>query len=64
MQNGSKNMHGTVTLAETYAALLEQMASRVFWAATTINNFVMIGVDASNVFAEAPAPVAIFVCIP
>ena len=56
--NGNKNRRGTVTLAETYAASLEQTASRVFWAATAINNFITIGADASNAFAEAPAPVA------
>ena len=56
--NGNKNRRGTVTLAETYAASLEQTASRIFWAATTINNFITIGADASNAFAEAPAPVA------
>ena len=31
---------------------------RVFWAATAINNFITIGADTSNAFAEAPAPVA------
>ena len=56
--NGSKNMRGTVTLAETYAASLDQTASRIFWAATAINNFVTIGADAANAFAEAPPPVA------
>ena len=56
--NGNKNRRGTVTLAETYAASLDQTASRLFWAATAINNFVTIGADASNAFAEAPAPVA------
>ena len=56
--NGNKNRRGTVTLAETYAASLDQTASRVFWAATAINNFITIGADASNAFAEAPAPVA------
>ena len=56
--NGSKHMRGTVTLAETYAASLDQTASRVFWAATAINNFVTIGADAANAFAEAPPPVA------
>ena len=56
--NGNKNRQGTVTLAETYTASLDQTASRVFWAATEINNFVTIGADASNAFAEAPAPVA------
>ena len=46
--NGSKRMQGTVTLGETYAASLDQTASRVFWAATAINNFVTIGADAQN----------------
>ena len=56
--NGSKHMRGTVTLAETYAASLDQTASRLFWAATAINNFITIGADAANAFAEAPPPVA------
>ena len=51
--NGNKNRRGTVTLAETYAASLEQTASRVFWAATAINNFVTIGADASNAFSSS-----------
>ena len=58
MCNSNKNRCGTVTLAETYAALLDQTAARVFRAATAINNFITIGADASNAFAEAPAPVA------
>ena len=56
--NGSKKMWGSVTLAETYAAALEQTRSRIFWAATALNNFVSIGADAANAFAKAPAPVA------
>jgi deoxyuridine 5'-triphosphate nucleotidohydrolase len=56
--NGAKNMRGSVTLAETYASSLDQNGSRVFWAATAINNFIVIGADAANAFAEAPAPVA------
>jgi deoxyuridine 5'-triphosphate nucleotidohydrolase len=56
--NGAKNMRGSVTLAETYASLLDQNGSRVFWAATAINNFITVGADAANAFAEAPAPVA------
>eukprot|EP00979_Chaetoceros_neogracilis_P018857 scaffold11336_cov862-Chaetoceros_neogracile.AAC.1 len=51
-------MRGSVTLAETYASSLDQNGSRVFWAATAINNFIVIGADAANAFAEAPAPVA------
>ena len=47
-----------MTLAETYAVSLNQTAARVFWAATAINNFITISADASNAFAEAPAPVA------
>ncbi len=56
--NGSPRMKGTVTLGDTYAASLEQTGSRIFWAATAINNFVTIGADVSNAFAEAPAPKA------
>ena len=56
--NGSKRMQGTVTLAHTYAASLDQTGARIFWAASAINNFVTIGADASNAFAEAPAPKA------
>lgn len=56
--NGAKNMRGTVTLAETYAAALDQTGAKIFWAATAINNFVTIGADATNAFAEAPPPKA------
>ena len=56
--NGSKKMRGTVTLAETYASSLEQTGARIFWAATALNNFITIGADAANAFAEAPPPVA------
>ena len=51
-------MRGSVTLTETYAAALEQTGSRIFWAATALNNFISIGADTANAFAEAPAPVA------
>ena len=54
--NGSPKMKGTVTLGETYAGSLDQTGSRIFWAATAINNFITIGADASNAFAEAPPP--------
>ena len=40
--NGSPNMTGTVTLAETYAGSLDQVASKVFWVAVAINNFIVI----------------------
>ena len=56
--NGSPRQKGSVTLGDTYAASLEQTGSRIFWAATAINNFVTIGADVSNAFAEAPPPKA------
>lgn len=56
--NGSPKMKGTVTLGDTYAGSLEQTGSRIFWAATAMNNFITIGADASNAFAEAPPPKA------
>lgn len=52
-------MCGTVTLAETYTASLDQTASHLFWAATAINNFVTtFGANAANAFAQAPPPMA------
>ena len=56
--NGSPRMRGTVTLAETYASALEQTGARCFWAAAAINNYIVLGADASNAFAEAPPPKA------
>ena len=56
--NGSPKMGGTVTLGETYAASLDQCASRIFWAVSALKNMTVIGADASNAFAEAPPPVA------
>jgi hypothetical protein len=56
--NGSKRQKGTVTLGDTYAGSLDQTGSRLFWAATAINNYISIGADASNAFAEAPPPKA------
>ena len=56
--NGSTNMRGSVTLAETYAGSFDQVASKVFWAAAAINNSIVVGVDAANAFAEAGAPKA------
>ena len=51
-------MQGTVTLGETYAASLDQTASKIFWAISATSNHIVIGADASNAFAEAPAPLA------
>jgi len=51
-------MRGLVTLAETYAGSLDQVASKVFWAAAAINNSIVVGADAANAFAEAGVPKA------
>jgi hypothetical protein len=56
--NGSKKMQSTVTLAETHTGALEQTGSRIFWSASALYNFITIGADALNTFAEAPAPKA------
>ena len=56
--NGSPRMQGTVTLGETYAASLDQTAARIFWALSASKGHIVIGADASNAFAEAPAPLA------
>ena len=56
--NGSPRFRGTVTLAETYASALDQTGAKMFWASVAINNYVVLGADASNAFAEAPPPKA------
>lgn len=56
--NGSPRFRGTVTLAQTYASALDQVGSRIFWAAVALLNYVVLGSDASNAFAEAPPPKA------
>ena len=52
--NGSPKRKGTITLAHTFAACLEQPGARIFWASTAYLNLIVIGADASNAFAEAP----------
>ena len=56
--NGSPYQKGTVTLDHAYADALEQCGARVFWSLTALSNSVVIGADATNAFAEAPAPKA------
>ena len=41
--NGSPRMQGTVTIGETYAASLDQTASRIFWALSATSNHIVIG---------------------
>ena len=51
-------MKGTVSLAHTYAAALEQPGARMFWALSALHNYTVYGADATNAFAQAPPPVA------
>ena len=54
--NGAPHLKGTITLAITYAACLEQAVCRLFWSIAAIKNKKFYGADAVNVFAEAPPP--------
>ena len=54
--NGVPHLKGTITLANTYAACLEQAACRLFWSIAAIKNKKVYGADAVNAFAEAPSP--------
>ena len=56
--NGAPHLKGSVTLANTYAACLEQTGARIFWAIAAFKNKKIYGSDASNAFAEAPPPKA------
>ena len=56
--NGSPRFQGTVTLAQTYASALDQTGAKMFWATCAVNNYIVLGADASNAFAEAPPPKA------
>jgi hypothetical protein len=54
--NGGTRHGKVVTLAETYAACVEQPAHRLTWALIAALNYVGLGCDVSNAFAEAPPP--------
>jgi hypothetical protein len=54
--NGGTRFGKVVTLAETYAACVEQPAHRLTWSLIAALNYVGLGCDVSNAFAEAPAP--------
>ena len=56
--NGSPRQKGTVTLGHTYANALDAASERLFWAIVACENLIAVGADASNAFAEAPAPKA------
>lgn len=54
--NGNPRHKGTVTLAHTFAACLEQPGERTFWVSSALLQMIVLGVAASNAFAEAPPP--------
>ena len=56
--NGNPGRQGSITLAHTYAACVEQPAQRVYWGIVAIEGLIAVGADASNAFAEAPPPKA------
>ena len=54
--NGAPHLKGTITLANTYAACIDQSACRLFWAIAAVKGKLVFGSDAVNAFAEAPPP--------
>jgi hypothetical protein len=54
--NGGTRYGKVVTLAETYAVCVEQSAHRLTWSLIAALNYVGLGCDVSNAFAEAPPP--------
>ena len=62
--NGGPRYGEAVTLAETYAACVEQPIHQLTWAISAAMNLYCKGYDAGNAFAEAPAPVNPFFMIP
>ena len=60
--NGSPSHRGSVTMAHTYAAALDQSGARTFWAITALHNYTAFGADATNAFTEAPPPTARLTC--
>ena len=56
MANGSPRMKGLVTIANTYAACVEQPAARIFWSNVAKQNLRVYAADCLHAFAETPAP--------
>jgi len=61
--NGSPSRCGSVTLAHTYAAALDQSGARKFWAITSLHNYTAYGPDTTNAFAEASPKAPLYVTI-
>ena len=54
--NGYPHMQGIVTIGDRHAASLDQAASKTYWTMSVEKGNIVLGADASNAFAEAPAP--------
>jgi Reverse transcriptase (RNA-dependent DNA polymerase) len=54
--NGGSRHGKIVTLAETYAACVEQPIHRLAWAISAAINYICLGCNVSNAFAEAGPP--------
>ena len=54
--NGQPKFKGTVIFGYTFAKMLDQVGSRIFWGTVAAKNLIVRGADASNAFAEANAP--------
>ena len=51
--NGGPRHGKVITIAETYAACVEQPIHRLMWAIMASINYIGLGADVSNAFAEA-----------
>jgi hypothetical protein len=58
--DGGKRLGKIITLAETYAACVEQTAHRLFWGIVAALNLIALGADVGNAFAEAEGPSKMF----
>lgn len=54
--NGGKRYGKVVTMADTYAACVDQPAHRLTWSLVAALNYVALGADVANAFAEADGP--------
>ena len=58
--NGGSQYGAAITLAETYAAYVEQPVHRLTWAISAAMNLICKGYDVGNAVAEALAPTSQF----
>ena len=56
--DGSPRQKGVIIMGKTYAAALKQSGAHLFWSLVALNNLLVYSADATNAFAEAPAPEA------